>query len=105
MHFPLFGELIVILGLAAGILLLFRRFKLPGILGFILTGMIAGPHGLGWVREVDEVQAMAEIGVIFLMFGVGQLDCNRISRHQVVLSRLGLSQITDPVLHHHHERL
>lgn len=71
MHFPLFGELIVILGLAAGILLLFRRFKLPGILGFILTGMIAGPHGLGWVKEVDEVQAMAEIGVIFLLFVIG----------------------------------
>ena len=37
MHFPLFGELVVILALAAGILLLFRRFKLPGILAFILT--------------------------------------------------------------------
>jgi CPA2 family monovalent cation:H+ antiporter-2 len=71
MHFPLFGELIVILGLAAGILLLFRRFRLPGILGFILTGMIAGPHGLGWVEEVDEVQAMAEIGVVFLLFVIG----------------------------------
>ncbi len=71
MHFPLFGELIVILGLAAGILLLFRRFKLPGILGFILTGMIAGPHGLGWVKEVKEVEAMAEIGVVFLLFVIG----------------------------------
>ena len=49
MHFPLFGELIIILGLATGILLLFRKFKLPGILGFIVTCMIAGPHGLGWL--------------------------------------------------------
>ena len=71
MHFPLFGELIVILALAAGILLLFRRFKLPGILGFIVTGMIAGPHGVGWVEEVESVQAMAEIGVIFLLFVIG----------------------------------
>lgn len=50
MHFLLFKELIIILTLAAGILLLFRRFKLPGILAFILTGMIAGPHVLGWVK-------------------------------------------------------
>ncbi|MBL7940568.1 MAG: cation:proton antiporter [Flavobacteriales bacterium] len=71
MHFPLFGELIVILALAAGILLLFRRFKLPGILGFILTGMIAGPHGLGWVKEVEEVEALAEIGVVLLLFVIG----------------------------------
>ncbi len=71
MHFPLFGELIVILALATGILLLFRRFKLPGILGFILTGMIAGPHGLGWVQEVKEVEALAEVGVILLLFVIG----------------------------------
>ncbi|MBK7945309.1 MAG: cation:proton antiporter [Flavobacteriales bacterium] len=71
MHFPLFGELVVILALAAGILLLFRRFRLPGILAFILTGMIAGPHGWGWVKEVDEVTALAEIGVVFLLFVIG----------------------------------
>lgn len=71
MHFPLFGELIIILGLAAGILLLFRRFKLPGILGFILTGMIAGPHGLGWIEEVEQVEALAEIGVVLLLFVIG----------------------------------
>ena len=71
MHFPLFGELVVILALAAGILFLFRRFKLPGVLAFIVTGMIAGPHGLGWVKEVDEVEALAEIGVIFLLFVIG----------------------------------
>ena len=67
MHAPLFGELVVILGLAAGILLLFRRIRLPGILGFIVTGVIAGPHGLGWVHEVESVEAMAEIGVILLL--------------------------------------
>lgn len=71
MHFPLFGELVVILALAAGILLLFRRFRLPGILAFILTGMIAGPHGWGWVKEVEEVEALAEIGVVFLLFVIG----------------------------------
>ncbi len=71
MHFPLFGELIIILGLATGILLLFRRFKLPGILGFIVTGIIAGPHGLGWVKEVEEVEAMSEIGVVLLLFVIG----------------------------------
>ncbi len=71
MHFPLFGELIIILGLATGILLLFRKFKLPGILGFILTGMIAGPHGLAWIDEVDQVEALAEIGVILLLFVIG----------------------------------
>jgi CPA2 family monovalent cation:H+ antiporter-2 len=74
MHFPLFGELIVILGTGRrDPLAIPPKFKLPGILGFIVTGMIAGPHGVGWVEEVEEVvQAMAEIGVvIFLLFVIG----------------------------------
>ncbi|MCB0765244.1 MAG: cation:proton antiporter, partial [Flavobacteriales bacterium] len=71
MHFPLFGELVVILALAAGILILFRRFKLPGILAFIVTGMIAGPHGAGWIKQVHEVEALAEVGVVFLLFVIG----------------------------------
>jgi monovalent cation:H+ antiporter-2, CPA2 family len=71
MHFPLFTELIVILALAGFILLLFRRFKLPGILAYIITGMIAGPHGFRWVEEVEEVEALAEVGVVFLLFVIG----------------------------------
>lgn len=71
MHFELFEELIVVLALAVGIILLFRRFKLPGVLGFIIAGMIAGPHGLGWVAAVEEVEVLAEMGVIFLLFVIG----------------------------------
>ncbi len=71
MHFELFEELIVVLALAVGIILLFRRFRLPGVLGFIIAGMIAGPHGLGWVAAVEEVETLAEMGVIFLLFVIG----------------------------------
>jgi CPA2 family monovalent cation:H+ antiporter-2 len=71
MHFPLFHELIVILALAGAILFLFRKAKLPGILAFIITGMIAGPHGFKWVGEVEQVEALAEVGVIFLLFVIG----------------------------------
>lgn len=71
MHFELFEELIVVLALAVGIILLFRRFQLPSVLGFIIAGMIAGPHGLGWVAAVEEVETLAEMGVIFLLFVIG----------------------------------
>jgi CPA2 family monovalent cation:H+ antiporter-2 len=67
----LFGELIVVLALAVGIILLFRRLKLPGVLGFILAGVLAGPHVLGWVDKPESVQLLAELGVIFLLFVIG----------------------------------
>lgn len=71
MHYGLLRELIVVLGIAVGIILLFRKFKLPGVLGFIITGAIAGPHGFGLVESVEAVEMLAEMGVIFLLFVIG----------------------------------
>ena len=68
MEIDLFKELIVVLALAVGIILLFRRLRLPGVLGFIVAGMIAGPHALGWADNVHNVEVLAELGVIFLLF-------------------------------------
>jgi CPA2 family monovalent cation:H+ antiporter-2 len=71
MHGVFHGELIVVLALAVGIILLFRRLKLPNVLGFIIAGMLAGPHALGWVEKVETVETLAELGVIFLLFVIG----------------------------------
>ena len=67
----LYKELIVVLALAVGIILLFRRLKMPGVLGFIIAGMLAGPHMLGWVDETERVNELAEFGMIFLLFVIG----------------------------------
>ncbi|RIL00041.1 MAG: potassium transporter KefB, partial [Proteobacteria bacterium] len=41
------------------------------LVGFLITGAIAGPHGLRWLNNLHEVEVLAEIGVIFLLFTVG----------------------------------
>ncbi|MEO7081109.1 MAG: cation:proton antiporter [Flavobacteriales bacterium] len=71
MHDGLYKELVVVLALAVGIILLFRRLKMPGVLGFIIAGMLAGPHMLGWVDETERVNELAEFGMIFLLFVIG----------------------------------
>lgn len=67
----LYKELVVVLALAVGIILLFRRLKMPGVLGFIIAGMIAGPHMLGWVDKAETVNELAEFGMVFLLFVIG----------------------------------
>jgi monovalent cation:H+ antiporter-2, CPA2 family len=62
---------VIILGLSIAIILLFRRLKLPSILGFIIAGVLIGPHGLSLVQASHEVEIMAELGVIFLLFLIG----------------------------------
>ncbi len=61
----------MLLCLAAAGLALFERLKLPAIAGFLVLGAIAGPGVLGIVQEPDRVRALAEIGVVFLLFEIG----------------------------------
>lgn len=48
-----------------------RRIGLPTIVGYLLAGIVIGPFTPGFVGDVETIQQLAELGVIFLMFGVG----------------------------------
>jgi monovalent cation:H+ antiporter-2, CPA2 family len=50
---------------------LFRRLNLPPMLGYLVLGIVAGPHALGFVPESAETTYLAEFGVVFLMFSIG----------------------------------
>ncbi len=71
MEFELLKDLIVIFLLAIIVNLGFAKFKLPPILGFLITGIVAGPHGLSLVTNVHDIEILAEIGVILLLFTIG----------------------------------
>lgn len=71
MEIPILNVLGIMLGLAVIVLLLFRRFKLPTIIGFLITGVIVGPSVLKLVSASHEIEMMAEIGIILLLFIIG----------------------------------
>lgn len=48
-----------------------RKVGLPTLVGYLLAGMVIGPFTPGFVGEIDEISQLAEMGVIFMMFGVG----------------------------------
>ncbi len=51
--------------------LLFERFRLPGIVGLILAGVIVGPKGLGLLERNSNIILLGTIGLLFLMFMAG----------------------------------
>lgn len=71
MELPILKEVVIILGLSVFIILAFQRFKMPSIIGFLITGMIAGPKGLGLIGASHEVELLSETGIIFLLFIIG----------------------------------
>lgn len=70
---PLIFDLTVILAAAGLATLLFNRWRQPVVLGYLVAGFAAGPHFPLWPTVVDTtgVSLWAEIGVIFLLFGLG----------------------------------
>ncbi len=65
-------ELVLILLLAAILAVsLFRRMGLPAMLGYLLAGIVIGPHATGLIPPDEATRGLAEFGVIFLMFTVG----------------------------------
>jgi len=68
---PILRDIAVLLLLGVGVVLLFYRLRLPALVGFLIAGVIAGPHGLGLIRHPGEVETLAEIGVVLLMFTIG----------------------------------
>lgn len=69
-HPKLLVDFLILLGVSIPISYVFHRFKLPVIVGFLVTGIIVGPSALGLISG-SEVQAMAEIGVVLLLFTIG----------------------------------
>ncbi len=71
MEIKLLQDIAIIFGLAIFVLQVCHKIKLPAIIGFLVTGALVGPHGLHLVKSVHEVELMAEIGVVLLLFTIG----------------------------------
>ena len=71
MEIPLLGDISIIFGLAVAVLFVCHLLRIPSIVGVLLTGVVAGPHGLGLIKAVHEVELLAEIGVVMLLFTIG----------------------------------
>jgi len=71
MEIPILSDIVIILSLSVVVIFLFQKLRLPTILGFLITGIIAGPNGLRLIYAVHEIEIMAEIGVILLLFIIG----------------------------------
>jgi len=64
-------DLVVIFGLAVLAALVCHRLRLPTAIGLLVGGVLAGPELLGLVRNVHEIELLAEIGVVLLLFVIG----------------------------------
>lgn len=62
---------LILLTTAVLAVVVFRSLRLPPMLGYLLAGVIIGPHALGLIADDAETRHLAEFGVVFLMFSIG----------------------------------
>jgi K+:H+ antiporter len=65
------SQILILLAGSVLVLTLVRRFALPPILGYLLVGMVLGPHALDLASDAEVVALLAEFGVVFLVFTLG----------------------------------
>ena len=74
-------DLVIVLGAAVVVVAILRRVGVPSIAGFILAGALAGPTALRLVDDTRQVEVLAEIGVVLLLFGIGlEISLERLRR-------------------------
>lgn len=88
------AQILLLLAVTIGVVLAFQRLHVPTSLGYLLVGLILGPHTLGPTVWVPEFGVLAEFGVVFLLFTIGlnfSLPRLHALRHQVL--GLGSGQV------------
>lgn len=67
----MFVQLLLLLGLAVAAILLFQRLHIPSSLAYLLVGVVLGPFTAGPVVDGEQLRALAEFGIVFLLFTIG----------------------------------
>lgn len=87
-------EIVILFILSIIVVLVCLRFRLPSIVGFLLTGVLCGPSALGLIPSPEAVDTMADVGVAFLMFSIGmELSGKELVRLKKPLFVGGSSQV------------
>ncbi len=81
MHHPL-GTFALLVAITVAVPPLIRRFGLPDLVGLLLAGLVAGPHGLRWLdADGETIRLLSDIGAIYLLFIVGlEIDLEEFNR-------------------------
>jgi monovalent cation:H+ antiporter-2, CPA2 family len=64
-------HIVLLLAIAVAIVALSRRLHFPPVLGYIVVGIIVGPNGFGWIDKEENIELLAEFGIVFLLFAIG----------------------------------
>ena len=89
-----FGVYFYILIAAVVLIWLFKRLNLPPILAYLAVGILAGKDGFSWLEQSEQIQFIAELGVVFLLFSLGlEFSIPRLLAMRHIVFGVGVMQV------------
>lgn len=64
-------DVLIIFSISVLVVFVFQKLRLPAVAGFLVAGTLMGPHGLNLISDQHQVETLAEIGVVLLLFTIG----------------------------------
>ena len=90
----LLTSLLLLLGTSTALIVLLYRLHIASLLAFLITGALFGPTGLGVIDDPEELAAIAELGLTFLLFILGlEFSLPRLIALRNTVFRLGSMQM------------
>src|SRR3990172_5140711 len=87
-------DVLVILLAAVVVVSVFRRLRASAVLGYLVAGVLIGPHSLGLIRDVGATAILGQFGVVFLLFSIGlELSIERLVALRRYVFGLGAAQV------------
>lgn len=97
--FRLIIDLVTVLAAAAAGGLLAALLRQPVLLGYLIAGVVVGPTGLGLIKELIQVETLAQFGVAFLLFALGvEFSFSELNKVKAISLGGGLAQIALTIL-------
>lgn len=89
-----FGLILLLLAASVIFISITRRLNLPPIIGYIIVGVLVGPGGFGFISDIEQMEFLAEFGVVFLMFTLGlEFSIPKLLAMKRLLLGMGGSQV------------
>ena len=88
-------SIFLLLTIALVTVFLAQRLRLPSLLAYLLVGIVLGPYDFKILADTEEFGALAEFGVVFLMFSIGlEFSINRLRTMQGTVFGFGGAQVS-----------
>ncbi len=88
------NDILILLAVSLAVGVVFLRLRLPPILGYLTVGILVGPYGFAWIDDTVHTRALAEFGVVFLLFTIGlEFSLPQLIRMKRIVLWLGGAQV------------